>query len=219
MKEAIDQCAIWEETSEDTFVRFSQFVYTGNYDGVKPRKRDPELVTSVVNKPSRPVDMSQRPRRPLPPPLVPPPDKDKKARLCRRFQSLYPEPVPELEFCKNEPGGDYTDVFLSHAQMYVFADYHGIDALQTLALRKLRQELTNFSLFNEGSRDITQLVRYSFENTVEEGDNSDALRGLICHYAACQVEILWKSKEFQGLLDSVNDFSKGLIAIMLDRLD
>lgn len=111
------------------------------------------------------------------------------------------------------------DVFLSHAQIYVFADYHGIDRLQTLGLRKLQQTLVQFTLYDEGSREITQLVRYSFNNTVEEEGNANALRSLICLYTACKVEILWKSKEFQGLFESVNDFSKSLMSTILHRLD
>ncbi|KAJ3496614.1 hypothetical protein NLG97_g2531 [Lecanicillium saksenae] len=36
MKEAVNGCAIWEDISEDTFIRFGQYVYTGDYDGAAP---------------------------------------------------------------------------------------------------------------------------------------------------------------------------------------
>ncbi|OAR05959.1 hypothetical protein LLEC1_01413 [Akanthomyces lecanii] len=33
MKEATDGCTVWEDVDEDTFVRFGQYVYTGDYEG------------------------------------------------------------------------------------------------------------------------------------------------------------------------------------------
>lgn len=36
MQEATDGCTVWEGVDEDTFVRFGQYVYTGNYEGSAP---------------------------------------------------------------------------------------------------------------------------------------------------------------------------------------
>ncbi|KAM3514516.1 hypothetical protein MY11210_001859 [Beauveria gryllotalpidicola] len=36
MQEATDGCTVWEGVDEDTFVRFGQYVYTGNYEGSVP---------------------------------------------------------------------------------------------------------------------------------------------------------------------------------------
>lgn len=35
-KEAVEGCTVWESGSEDTFVRFGQYVYTGDYDSAAP---------------------------------------------------------------------------------------------------------------------------------------------------------------------------------------
>ncbi|KAM0667206.1 hypothetical protein ACQRIU_005061 [Beauveria bassiana] len=36
MQEATEGCTVWEGVDEDTFVRFGQYVYTGNYEGSVP---------------------------------------------------------------------------------------------------------------------------------------------------------------------------------------
>lgn len=42
MKEATSGCTVWEDVDEDTFVRFGQYLYTGNYEGSSP------LVTGLL---------------------------------------------------------------------------------------------------------------------------------------------------------------------------
>ncbi|EGX87867.1 hypothetical protein CCM_09490 [Cordyceps militaris CM01] len=39
--EATDGYTVWEEVDEDTFVRFGQYVYTGDYEGSPPREPPP----------------------------------------------------------------------------------------------------------------------------------------------------------------------------------
>lgn len=209
MKEATDRCAIWKDVDEATFERFSEFAYTGNYMGAEPQKRAQELVHSTVDAPIEP-----RYHSPLYSPVG-----NKKEQLWTEFRSLYPSPRIQAPSFQNFPEDDCTEVFLSHARMYVFADYHGIDELRILALRKLRQTLMRFILYEEACYDIPPLVEYSFDNTVEEGENVDALRNLLRHYAACVVETLWENPDFQNLIESVPDFSKGFITVMIRRLE
>jgi hypothetical protein len=37
-REGEEQCAVWNEVEVDTFIRFSQFAYTGDYEGAEPQK-------------------------------------------------------------------------------------------------------------------------------------------------------------------------------------
>lgn len=70
------------------------------------------------------------------------------------------------------PEDDYTQKILRHARIYVFADYHGIERLQFLAVQKLRRALTTFQLYPVACDDITQLVQYCFNKTVDKGESS-----------------------------------------------
>ncbi|PNP39951.1 hypothetical protein TGAMA5MH_08217 [Trichoderma gamsii] len=218
MKESIERRVIWKDVDEESFIRFSQFVYTGDYDGATPSKHEPEGKTSSqiaytypsngFGKKAGLFGMAEQVAM------------TKKRLLWDKFQALYPLPSPAAAPSSEASSVyDYTDVFLGHAKMYVFADYHGIEPLQILALGKLRQVLTSFTVRVESYDDITQLVRYSFEHTVDKKGQEDRLRSLLCLYAACRVEDLWKDTKFRGIAIASPDLSVGLITAMLGRLD
>jgi len=69
------------------------------------------------------------------------------------FKKFNPEPR------KNKRSHeDYTEIFLSCARLYLFADYHGITNLKLLSLHKLQGALTVFILYEDRIKDIVQLV-------------------------------------------------------------
>ncbi|KAK1237966.1 hypothetical protein MKX08_002545 [Trichoderma sp. CBMAI-0020] len=220
MKEAIERRVIWKDVNEDSFIRFSQYVYTGDYDGATPSKRKAEGMASPQTTSTSPSTFSPFGKKAGGFGGIEHAPMNKKKYLWTKFQALYPLPSPAAASSPESSSiYDYTDVFLGHAQMYVFADYHGIEPLQVLALGKLRQILTSFTVRVESYNDITQLVRYSFEHTVDKKGQGDRLRLLVCLYAACRVEDLWKDPEFKEIASTSPDLSAQLITAILDRLD
>lgn len=223
MKEASEQCVVWDETDEETFLRFCQFAYTGSYDGADPEKRRTEDLTTILERAGRPKGgIEHNPIRrkaqqydvPSPPALF----ITKKEYLWNTFTSLHPDPDVKSPIRDIGPEDDYTDVFLSHARIYVFADYHGIDGLQTLALLNLRRALIQFTLYEEGSWDIIKLVEYCFRNTADKEEQPDPLRILVGTYTACKFEDLWKNHRFRDLTESLSEFPRCLLTELLHRL-
>lgn len=227
MKESLERRVIWRDINEETFIRFSQYVYTGDYDGATPTKRAAEGIAPPRIANTHPWNLPHKKAGRLKVfgaleglgeyehGVV-----TKKKLLWDKFQALYQLPSPAAA-SSSEPSSsyDFTNVFLGHAQVYVFADYHGIEPLQILALGKLRQILTSFTVRVESYNDITQLVRYSFEHTVDKNGRDDRLRSLVCLYAACKVEDLWTDTGFRSVASAAPDLSVGLITAMLGRLD
>lgn len=119
----------------------------------------------------------------------------------------------------NRENENYAEVFLSHAKMFVFANYHGISNLEMLALHKLRNALSTFKLYESRIGDVVQLVRYIYENTVDLNEETGSLRDLVTDYATCTVEDLWKCRDFHTLLETCGDFSREIVGGMLKRLD
>ncbi|RSL82138.1 hypothetical protein CEP52_017036 [Fusarium oligoseptatum] len=153
-------------------MREAQYAYTGDYRAAQPHTRDG-------------IGLKQC----FPPPSTSPPPKSKKIRkvktfssggymavptkdkdLWSQFKKLYPEPAPDHEVEDNTPEDDFSEVFLSHARLYVVADYYGISALKVLCLRKLHQDLERFTIHEEAIGDIAQLVRFCYEHTVKPDD-------------------------------------------------
>jgi hypothetical protein len=118
-----------------------------------------------------------------------------------------------------EPYEDYREVFLCHAQLYVFADKYDIQPLAKLSLSKLGHTLADFNVFEERREDIVELLQYCYANTAERVGTKDSLRALVIKYVACVVERLKGSEGFHSLLGEANSISLDLMIELYKRLD
>ncbi len=98
------------------------------------------------------------------------------------------------------PEEDYTDVFLSHAQLYVFAEKFDIQTLKLLVLENLQKSLAIFTLYQERTGDIITLLRYVYSNTSEPSDDVEDLRTLLRDYVGYEMDILMKDDGFRDLM-------------------
>ncbi|KAL8924723.1 MAG: hypothetical protein Q9172_002541 [Xanthocarpia lactea] len=126
----------------------------------------------------------------------------------RRDSISVPPPHPN-----QGPEEDYTDVFLSHAQLYVFAEKYDIKTLRKLALENLQNILAIFTLYEERTGDIITLLRYSYANTSESIWAIEDLRTLLTHYVGYEMDTLMKDEDFRDLMISdggalLGDFMK-----------
>ncbi|VUC24214.1 unnamed protein product [Clonostachys rosea] len=258
MKEALEGEVHWAEVDTETFIRFSQFAYTGDYYEAKfqprqgsdcfPPPPSPTQSKAVphtneeTNGPSGTSSPAPGAVNPVPVfarsalqahSVVRPPGsgswsggervgetalKEKKNLLWAKFKSLHADkgfvgPIP-----MNSSGDDTAELLLSHARVYVFAECYDIANLKSLSLRKLRQTLEHFQMFDEAVYDVIQLINYCYENTMAGADAED-MRSLLCMFSACHMEKLWSNKDFQELVQTCGEFSQGLITQLLHRLD
>ena len=98
------------------------------------------------------------------------------------------------------PNEDYTEVFLSHARVYVFAEKYDIQSLKALALDELHGTLQNFDLHAERTGDIIALLRYVYANTGESADEVEDMRTVLKHYVGFEMDILMKNNDFGDLM-------------------
>lgn len=218
MREASERCADWEEVDEQTFVRFSQFAYTGDYDPAAP----------VIDSSSRKREEEQRPRStdsfviPRSASISPHHQYERRRPADELWENFRTRRYIESHFhlqLQNKEDEDYTEVFLSHAKLFVFANYHGISKLEMLTLHKLRNTLVEFTLHRSRLGDIVPLIRYSYENTAGLNELPAGLRELVAVYAACKAEELWESTDFQELLEECGEIAKDILGQTLKRLD
>jgi hypothetical protein len=118
-----------------------------------------------------------------------------------------------------EPCEDYREVFLCHAQLYVFADKDDIQPLAKLSISKLGHTLADFNVFEERTEDIVELLQYCYANTAERVGTKDSLRALVIKYVACVVERLKGSEGSHSLLREANSISLDLTIELCKRLD
>lgn len=94
---------------------------------------------------------------------------------------------------------NYTEVFLSHARVYVFADQYDIQLLKALALDELHGTLQNFYLYPERSGDIIALLRYVYTKTGETVELED-IRTILTRYIGFEMDMLMEDKGFRDLM-------------------
>ncbi|MCJ1412338.1 hypothetical protein MMC19_006432 [Ptychographa xylographoides] len=243
MAEAQAKAVVFDDIREDTFSRFCQFAYSGDYDTpaaqIVPEK-DPEGEAGMVGKADtgdEPAPIAANPPAEgsledpvLPAPPPPPPaaiddwgvwsttkskKKAKRVDLRRAFDLKTYEPTSpsHLATCKpkenSSPNEDYTQVFLAHARLYVFAEKYGVENLKSLTLHYLHKTLLTFKLYESRIADILELIWFacSDENTPSKDDE---LRSLVIHYVACEDANMTKSEDFLTLLEDGGPFVREL---------
>lgn len=223
LKESQEHCVRWETEELETFFRFGQFLYTATYDASKPLPGPKYETTSHLTRPQEvtsqdysPVEASDRtvtaslPRKPKLEPTMSTHLWPRFKKLYKRMNSPNSQGDSSAESNRSTEQYDHAEVFLSHAKVYVFADYHGIEVLKDLALRKLHDALKHFELTDDGLQAIAELTKYSFDNTVV----GDRLTEMVQLYAACYLAHSWKHEAFRTVVDD-SDFYRSLITLAL----
>lgn len=233
MKEAIAGCTTWENVDVQTFIRFGQYVYTGNYEGESPLEPEPEpsikgeeahkedgvmdpladddfwgFTTTSKKKPKKKLVFGDKPTSFL----------TKREKTWYEFDNerSYDCGVAGIHLTSknSDPQTRYKDVFLSHARVHMMAEYYGIQKLSQLALHKLHRTLCNFELHDERVDDIVSLLRYCFKE-----DERVQLRELVAMYSVCHFEKLWQNEEFRRLLNTYAELSVAVLSSVLVRVD
>ncbi|KFX89896.1 hypothetical protein O988_08436 [Pseudogymnoascus sp. VKM F-3808] len=168
----------------------------------------------------------------------------KKAKRMERFASriaqeeLQPEPVPEpispipvlfelddprdkhKDDCEPskqfDPKGNYSNVFRSHAELWIIASSYGIDSLMALSLYKLRQTLIVFRINDQTVSDLVDLVHYVYNPHMESLED-ERQRGLVAQYMACNSATLSSDGNFMALLREGGSFVEDFLKIVMKR--
>ena len=124
----------------------------------------------------------------------------KEAFISRRYtfrQGVLEIPPPRPN---QGPEENYTDVFLSHAQLYVFADKYDVQALKVLALEELYATLAIYTLHPARTGDIITLLQYIYGNTGQSDGGEEDLRQILKTYIGYEMDTLINDGDFRDLM-------------------
>ncbi len=124
----------------------------------------------------------------------------KKAFIRRKYtvrQDVSQIPPPRRN---QSPEEDYTDVFLSHARLFVFADLYDIQPLRKLALEELHAVLAIYTLYQMRTGDIVALLRYGYGNPSEPREGLEEMRTLMTQYMGYEMDTLIEDEDFRDLV-------------------
>ncbi|KAG6090363.1 hypothetical protein E4U15_006685 [Claviceps sp. LM218 group G6] len=199
----------------NTFTAFSEFIYSGDY-----------------HMPMIPSDMS--PPSPSKPRTtwVPPHMRTTKLKATKskkiEFHTLK---TKWLEFTQSKEYGyednaaaapnlntgnldtDYSEFFIAHAKVFMFAECYGIVGLTSLAIQKLHKALCGFRLSRERVGDIVALVRFCYERP-----GSQRLRDLVVSYSVAILDSDITIDHFRGVLKERAAFAEDIALLLGQQL-
>lgn len=206
LSEATQGFALLDDVDEDTFVRFIRWTYTKDYSA--PEYTWAESGEGPGGSKTEGAQKEAPPSDDLASWGTFPKVKKKKKVKSRTHLSLKELFISEYDYSSPDekvgprsnlrPQEDYTEVFLSHARLYVFAETYDIQALKKLCHQKLQHTLAIYTLYPERVGDITTLLKYVYANTAETMDGTEDIRSMLAHYVGTEMDTLMK---FGGIKD------------------
>lgn len=115
---------------------------------------------------------------------------------------------------------DWSEVLLSHARLYCFADKYGIISLRKLCSDAVRVALIDFECEGDQMDVLVQMIYYTMENTPPTTPPDDSsLRTIVLDFTVIVFEALIERESFKELLHMNNDLSVELLTLVTKRFD
>ena len=134
-------------------------------------------------------------------------------------QTVKSLPLPRRQDPFHQEQEDFSEVFLCHAHLHVFADKYDIQMLKVLALEELHATLAVFTLHQERTGDILNLLRYVYKEAPEQANKMEDLRTLITQYVESEFGTLVKDVTLgKYLSEGDGEFLEDFLNILRKRL-
>lgn len=222
MKEAQQGFAVLSDVTESTFARFVSWLYGKDYTPASftttngdtssaeasktPKKEsyDDDWSFSSVKKKKKKKGITVRTAL-----------KEKFITWDEDEYDMQPVPV------RGNKGSDeeFTDVFLSHAQLYVFAEKYDVQDLKQLALGKLRHTLASFTLYRQRVDDILTLLRYVYAETARNGFGKEDMRSMLMFYVSTEMDFFEEQGGFKEMLTDDPEMLSDFLAVFATRIN
>ena len=201
MREAQERRVVWPDIRMDTFIRFAQFAYSGDYDLKVPpmagistgNNSEQSRLRSVV------IITSQ----------------DESGQK-RHDQVACNTPSSTSQSNANFRLS-YSPIFLGHARLYSLAEKYRAESLKRLTVKKLEHCLAICKDYDGWDLDIVELIEYVYsdDNTPDEGE--DSLRKCIIGCLLSEHCAIGKSQRFFAMLESGGAFARSFWPQMLQK--
>jgi hypothetical protein len=130
-------------------------------------------------------------------------------RLMQMVSSIQ---VPEEPYFVDAHDIQAQNALMTHAKVFVFAEYWGVDRLKELSLRRLGTSLEDLGSLTDDEVDkFVALMEYCYEEP-----RPHELTKLVSLYSASRVKEFWKSQEFREVVKRYNELAVALIGDMID---
>lgn len=215
-KETTERIIDLSDWDEDTVARLVQFLYTGDYDCPDP---EPIVMGAGSNMPTMPpsepetTDMCVLSEHRMPPGNTPVADNPSTPSDTKSHPEWIKQFDPTLH--------DFKNMLLSHGKVYALAHYKTIDALESLARRRVADIFTHIHPYFTTPRlcgTLVGIAKFVYANTDSLSQSKEPLRYLTAYLAACNIVALQQEPEFVELFAAGGDFATDILGLACQRI-
>lgn len=219
-KEATERKLNLDDWDGETVLRLIEFLYTGDYQYPDPIasaesvRVEENTKKEIESKQAEQEDASNTPIRPLTP---------LNECLDPVFGEGIGDEVDKASLARFHPSDDYEKVLLSHAKVYSLAQYKSVEALRTLALRRIVLVLIKIDPFtsqpdSRAALNFLTLVKYVYSSTDSLVSSEEPLRKIVSQVAARNIHALQTRQEMTDLMHEGGDFVTDLVPKITRRI-
>lgn len=204
MREAQERRVVWPDVRTDTFIRFAQFAYSGDYDYMVLKMV--EISTGNDSEQSRSEFLATIQTK-----------EGRDESVQKRYDQVACNISSSTPHTNTNTPKSYLPLFLGHARLYSLAEKYRVESLKTLTLNKLEQCLAQYKNYDGWDLDIVELIEYAFsdDNTPAEGE--DQLRKCLIGYLMGELRAIGKFRRFSTMLESGGAFARSFWPQMLQK--
>ncbi|KAG6291863.1 hypothetical protein E4U09_003669 [Claviceps aff. purpurea] len=194
---------VLRDDNAETISAFAQFIYTGDY------QLSFDMSTPEVGNESHDKDNPEDDFRPWTRPGNGFWHCFTKSKNFDPYEISYSGPEDDdpddhdMCFNSDHMDKDYSELFISHAKIFVFAHSHDMEALMGLSIRKLHEALCWFALSRERIGDILALARYCYKSS-----GAEKLRRMVASYSAAILNAYVSGDVTEFVLELLTDRSE-----------
>jgi hypothetical protein len=216
-----------DDVDEDTFILLCQFAYMGDYivpepsidtpgksDGSSSSSKRKASALNDIREESTATSYASRSKKRAKKPVARRAKKPTGTTQNDFRVSKYCDTLPSASLiaaCEVQPNSsaiqNYTQVFLTHAKLYVLADKYLVENLRALCLHKLHKTLVEFTLYQKRVNDVLALVEYVFSDKTQ-ATSEEPLRALVLEYIVLQIHNIGGLDQFASLLGQNGAFAR-----------
>ena len=112
----------------------------------------------------------------------------------------------------------YQAPMFAHAEVYSFAKYHLLPALQNLALQRMTQTLRSIDCsVDDAEEELSAIIEYVYDNIESNGEDEEPMQKLLSQFAAIHYPALLHGN-FEELFSRGGDFTRDVARKLSRRL-
>ncbi|KAG5961163.1 hypothetical protein E4U57_007820 [Claviceps arundinis] len=211
---------VLRDVDAETILAFAQFIYAGNYYisfDMSTTATDSGNESNKTDNTEDDVRLWRRPNNCLWRRFVQSNEyKNQEAASNSYIPFCHYREGSNRQFNNGDMEQNYSELFISQAKIFVFAEYYGVETLMNMSMGRLHKLLCRFRLSRERIEDVLALIRYCYDRP-----GIEKLKEMVAAYSAAIIDAQVSdvvAECFRDVLRERGDFAADIACHLVSSL-